>query len=254
MFAGRNIEPAQSVKYTSIHWHWKMMQNIFLWANRLTSMHIWHTLTRSLLAESVSDKRQLSLNKLYKLVGEEKDTWTARKTLRVPAVWHYFTLGSILEVARGRFADLSLGVSRASSVKDFSQDDEKSDGTRVFSLSKIFGGHTRTAKEPGQRPSNQTLYRRLSFTTRQDIRRQANPRVAGRLSHGCPGEARGFLRILRWLDRAHPHSDTGDATAQGRRLGWCLRILRDFAISISISENRATFILIDCYRLLPPIM
>lgn len=127
-------------------------------------------------------------------MGEEKDTWTARKTLRVSrslALFHASVL--FLEVARGRicgFVTWSLAC-QFSQVRSGWREVWRNLGF-FLSLSEIFGGHTRTAKEPGQRPSNQTLYRRLSFTTRQDIRRQANPRVAGRLSHGCPGEARAF--------------------------------------------------------------
>lgn len=84
----------------------------------------------------------------------------------------------------------------------------------------------------------------LFGSSREGIRRQANPRVAGRLSHGCPGEARGFPRILRWLDRAHPHSRTEDATAQDRRFAQHLhssihRNFRFYPRTKNVSSNRS---------------
>lgn len=80
----------------------------------------------------------------------------------------------------------------------------------------------RRKRVKGQRPSKRNVAADCPFwppRRREGIRRQAaNPRVAGRLSHGCPAEARGIPRILRWLDRAHPlpTSGQGDATAQDR--------------------------------------
>lgn len=80
-------------------------------------MHIWHTLTRWLLAESVS-RTEIIIFKQTVEIREEKNTWTARKTLRIPrslALFHAWL--SILEVAPRSICGFVTRVSRASQVQ-----------------------------------------------------------------------------------------------------------------------------------------
>lgn len=108
-----------------------------------------------------------------------------------------------LEVIRGRDSGtrhtwrLAWRPKSLARLRRLPRDGDFAPGDRV--LPKIFGGRRTVGERTGQRPSkpNAVPPTVLFDSSREGIRRQANPRVAGRLSHGCPGEARGFPRILR---------------------------------------------------------
>jgi len=127
-------------------------------------------------------------------VHEEKRHLNRSKNTKSSRSLVLFHVRFILEVIGSRF-EFVTRASLANQVCQAFQDDEIPMESGFF----LRFARTHKAKERANAPLTKRCIPPtvLYDSDTEDIRRQANPRVAGRLSHSCPGEARGFLRILR---------------------------------------------------------
>jgi len=160
----------------------------------------------------------LLLTNCTNLCMKEKDTWIARKTLKVFVVWHYFTFDLS---SRSSEVDLSLSLGPRLPIKF----------VRRFKMTRFWWNQVffkickdTQGKRTGQRPSNQTLYtadcplrlgyRRYSATSESSSCGASLPRL--------PGWSQGLSPDSAMIGPHAPSLRHGDATAQGRKFVWCL--------------------------------